>query len=184
MPDAFEDSHDHLDPELQAGIRKFVTWSQERLLFTFEPPLFHWTVDTIRKGRISGAGASDQAGVFPLSRFDSSGEQQLLWDQWAKHTENAAVAAGLAKGLVAELMGALGELQDNVFDRSRRPETGVVAYAVSAGAFEFAVADAGIGALASLRQNPEFAGLRDSGEALQAAVSDGASRYARSTGHG
>jgi hypothetical protein len=154
----------------------------ERL--TFEPPVFHQAVDALRKGHITGAGAGDRAGVFPLSRFDPSAGQQLLWDQWAKHAENAAIGAGLAKGLVSGLMGALGELQDNVYDHSGRPETGVIAYAVTPGTFEFVAADAGIGVLASLRQNPEFAGLRDSGEALRAAASDGASRYARSTGHG
>jgi hypothetical protein len=151
---------------------------------TFQPPVFHQVVDALRKGRISGAGARDRAGVFPLSRFEPSSGEHLLWEQWAKHAENAAVVAGLAKGLVAGLMGALGELQDNVYEHSGRPETGVVAYAVTTGVFEFVVADAGMGVLASLRQNPEFAGLRDSGEALPAAASDGASRYARSTGHG
>src|SRR5712672_1535303 len=38
------------------------------------------------------------------------------------------------------MMGALGELQDNVFEHSGRPESGVVAYAVGDGVFEFVVA--------------------------------------------
>jgi hypothetical protein len=150
----------------------------------FEPPVFQQIFDALRTGQISGAGARVRAGVFPLSRYDPAAEGQLLWDQWAKHAENAAVATGLAKSLVAGLMGALGELQDNVYEHSSRAETGLVVYAAASGSFEFVVTDAGVGVLASLRQNPEFAGLRDSGEALQAAASDGASRYARSTGHG
>jgi hypothetical protein len=81
-------------------------------------------------------------------------------------------------------MGALGELLDNVFEHSGRPESGVVVYAANNGAFEFVVADAGRGVLASLRENPEFSRLPDSGAALRVAVSDGASRHARSTGHG
>ena len=81
-------------------------------------------------------------------------------------------------------MGALGELQDNIFEHSGRPATGLVAYGAGNGAFEFVVADAGRGVLASLRENPEFARLADSGVALRVAASDGASRYARSTGHG
>jgi hypothetical protein len=121
-----------------------------------------------------------------LSRFDSSqgGADNPLWDQWAKHAENAAVAAGLPKALATGLMGALGELQDNVFEHSGRPESGLIAYGASNGAFEFVVSDAGRGVLASLRENPEFAHLADSGAALEQAASDGASRYARSTGHG
>ena len=82
------------------------------------------------------------------------------------------------------MIGALGELLDNVFEHSNRPESGVVAYGASEGAFEFVVADAGRGVLASLRENPEFGGLSDSGMALRVAASDGASRHARSSGHG
>jgi hypothetical protein len=151
-----------------------------------EPQLFHQVERALRDGAISGAGARDRAGVFPLSRVNLDGAMTecLAWEQWAKHAENAAVAAGLTKGLVAGLMGALGELQDNVFEHSGRPESGVVAYAASEGAFEFVVADAGRGVLESLCENPEFSLLQDSGAALQVAASDGASRYARSTGHG
>ncbi len=151
---------------------------------TFEPPFFRQIVVALEKGQITGAGAQDHAGVFPLRCHDPAADGTLLWDQWVKHAENAAIATGLSRTLVAGLLGALGELQDNVFDHSGRPETGLVAYAVGRNTFEFVVADAGIGVLASLRQNPEFAALRDSGEALRAAASDGASRYARSTGHG
>lgn len=151
-----------------------------------EPPLFHQIARAIAEGAIGGAGARARAGVFPLSRLgaDIDGPEGEIWDQWAKHAENAAVAAGLPRGLAAGLMGALGELQDNVFEHSGRPESGLVAYAASDGAFEFVVADTGRGVLASLRDNPDFAGVTDSGAALRVAASDGASRHARSTGHG
>jgi hypothetical protein len=151
-----------------------------------EPPVFHQIIRALRERAVTGAGARDRAGVFPLSRHDPEGDgpDRLIWDQWTKHAENSAVAAGLARGLAAGLMGALGELLDNVFEHSGRPESGVVAYAASEAAFEFVVADAGRGVLASLRENPEFSGLTDSGTALRVAASDGASRHARSTGHG
>ena len=151
-----------------------------------EPPIFHQIERALADDAISGAGARDRAGVFPLSRFDPSNghAEMLLWDQWGKHAENAAVAVGLPKGLVAGLMGALGELKDNVFEHSGRPNSGLVAYGASTGAFEFVVADAGRGVLTSLRENPEFTHLADSGAALGVAVSDGASRHAHSTGHG
>lgn len=150
-----------------------------------EPPIFHQVGRALADGTISGAGAHHRAGVFPLSRFNAAaGADNTLWDQWAKHAENAAVSAGIAKGLVAGLMGALGELQDNIIEHSGRPDSGLVAYGAGHGAFEFVVADAGRGVLASLHENPEFAHLTDSGAALHVAASDGASRHARSTGHG
>ncbi len=163
-----------------------VTLPEAYRAIVVEPPLFHQITRAIAEGAIGGAGARERAGVFPLSRLDADidGPGREVWDQWAKHAENAAVTAGLPRGLAAGLMGALGELQDNVFEHSGRPESGIVAYAASDGAFEFVVADAGRGVLASLRDNPEFAGLTDSGTALRVAVSDGASRHARSTGHG
>jgi hypothetical protein len=150
------------------------------------PPMFHQITRAIREGAISGSGARDRVGVFPLSRFDPDGDgcERLIWDQWAKHAENAAVVAGLGRGLATGLMGAVGELLDNVFEHSDRPETGLVAYAASDGAFEFVVADAGRGVLDSLRENTEFANLKDSGAALRVAVSDGASRHSRNSGHG
>ena len=153
---------------------------------TVESPVFHQITRALREGAISGAGARDRAGAFPLSRYDPDGDglERLIWDQWAKHVENAAIAAGLARALAAGLMGALGELLDNVFEHSGRPESGVAAFGASDGAFEFVIADAGRGVLASLRENPEFAGLSDSGAALRVAASDGASRHARSSGHG
>lgn len=153
---------------------------------TVEPPFFHQIERALATGTISGAGAGERAGVFPLRRLDPSNgnADSILWDQWAKHAENAAVAAGLPRGLAAGLMGALGELQDNVFEHSGRSETGLVAYGAKAGSFEFVVADAGRGVLASLRENPEFTHLADCGAALRLAVADGASRHNSESGHG
>ncbi|MCC8957831.1 hypothetical protein H8B02_31700, partial [Bradyrhizobium sp. Pear77] len=95
---------------------------------TVEAPVFQQITQALRDGLISGAGARDRAGAFPLSRLkrERDGPDEVAWEQWAMHAENAAVAAGLAKGLVTGLMGALGELQDNVFEHSGHPETGVI----------------------------------------------------------
>ena len=67
-----------------------------------EPPVFHQVERALKDGLISGAVAHDRAGVFPLSHVNPGGAEaeRLAWDQQAKHAENAAVAAGLAKGLV------------------------------------------------------------------------------------
>lgn len=165
-----------------------LAWGARMMTAAFGPvtvtaPFFAWLLEALDKGLIFGARAQDRAGVFPLSRFNPD-EDDALWHQWASHAANAAVAGGLPRGLIDGLMGAMGELQENVHQHSGRPETGLVAYAASEGAFEFVVADAGIGVLASLHQNPEFAQLNDSGEALKVALSDGASRHGRSAGRG
>lgn len=173
-----------IGPLIELAIARLATPDAYRGV-TIEPPIFHQVEHALCDGAVSGAGAHDRAGVFPLSRFDlSAGADNALWDQWIKHAENAGVTAGLPRSLVTGLMGAIGELQDNVFEHSGRPASGLLAYGAGNGAFELVVADAGRGVLASLRENPEFAHLSDSGAALRVAASDGASRYARSTGHG
>lgn len=151
---------------------------------SFEPKFVDMVDQALDQGIITGNGIRDIAGVFPLSRHDPTSQDQSPWDQWAKHAENAAATRNLPRRLVEGLLGALGELQDNVYAHSGSIETGLVAYAVSDGAFEFVVADAGLGVLASLKQNPEFANLENSGQALRAALSDGASRFGRESGHG
>jgi hypothetical protein len=173
-----------IGPLIELAIARLATPDAYRGV-TIEPPIFHQVEHALCGGAVSGAGAHDRAGVFPLSRFDlSAGADNALWDQWVKHAENAGVTAGLPRSLVTGLMGAIGELQDNVFEHSGRPASGLLAYGAGNDAFELVVADAGRGVLASLRENPEFAHLSDSGAALRVAASDGASRYARSTGHG
>ena len=150
----------------------------------FEPPFVRMVDDALAYGAISGAGQNDIGGVFPLVRHDPSAEDWALWEQWAKHAENAAVYAGLPRRLAEGILGALGELQDNVYLHCARPETGIAAYAAAKGSFEFVVADQGIGVLASLKQNPEFASIADAGTALRIAASDGASRFGAASGHG
>lgn len=156
----------------------------EYRLVTLDIPFAEFMDDAMSKALISGQRQEDKTGVFPLVRHDPLAPTSALWDQWALHAENAAVANGFKRSLVSGLIGAMIELQDNVYEHSEAVESGLVAYAASASAFEFVVADAGIGMLESLRKNPEFSGLKDSGHALRVAVSDGASRYDRSTGHG
>src|SRR5258706_7801816 len=80
-----------------------------------EPPVFHQVERALKDGLISGAVAHDRAGVFPLSHVNPGGAEaeRLAWDQWAKHAENAAVAAGLSEGCRGGRGGARGEVQSN-----------------------------------------------------------------------
>lgn len=151
---------------------------------SFDAPFAHLARDAIARGATSGAEFGARTGVYGLRYHDPAADDQSQWDLWASRAEQAAMNAGLARGHAAAMLGALGELQDNVYKHSGRPETSVVAYAATAGAFEFVVADAGIGVLASLQENPEFAHLADAGQALRAAASDGSSRLGRASGHG
>ena len=153
-------------------------------LVHFEPALVPQIDQALEDGAISGAADKDIAGIFPLSQHDPDGPDQSLWEQWAKHAENAAVANGIERGLAQGLVGAIIELQMNVYNHSGSAESGLIAYGVRPGSLEFVVADAGRGVLASLRENPEFSGLTDHGEALRVAMSDGASRFGRTTGRG
>ncbi len=116
-----------------------------------------------------GSGFNDRAGAFPLSAINPVTAAGTEWDQWTTHAENAAKAQGLNANLVSGLLGALVEIQDNVYEHSKAPETGVVAYATTSNSFEFVVADRGIGVLSSLRQNAAYSNLTDAGAALRLA---------------
>ena len=159
-------------------------WPEAYARLSLEIPFARLAEEAISSGRVSGGGYNDVAGVFPLGRGPAQRHAEDQWEQWVLHSQNVAVASGIERSLVDGMIGALIELQDNVYLHSEAPVTGMVAYAVAPGTFEFVVADAGVGVLASLTKNPEFAELKDSGEALRLAASDGASRFDRSTGHG
>ena len=70
------------------------------------------------------------------------------------------------------------------FAIAEKPDTGLVVYAATDGAFEIVVADAGIGVLASIKTSPEYVCLQDAGAALKVAVEDGNSRFGRASGNG
>jgi hypothetical protein len=164
----------------------YARWArpEEYAQVSVEIPFARLVEEAMDSARVSGSGYGDVAGVFPLGRGASESHAEDQWEQWALHAQNVAIARGLDRSLVDGLIGALIELQDNVYLHSEASASGMVAYAAAPGVFEFVVADAGIGVLASLTKNPEFAELKDSSEALRVAASDGASRFDRSTGHG
>lgn len=136
------------------------------------------------RGEVTGTGKGARAGAFPLGRLGSEGERSDEWQLWASRADQAAVSVGFPNLVAAEIVGALGELQDNVFRHSEAPGSGVVAFAATPRAFEVVVSDSGIGVLASLRAHSDYAGLEDSGTALKLAVADGESRFGRSSGCG
>ena len=140
--------------------------------------------DALQSGRPFGGSYSDRVGAFPLTVMNPVTAPGADWDQWTTHAENAAKAQGFNSHFVAGLLGALIEIQDNVYEHSGAPETGVVAYATTPNSFEFVVADRGMGVLSSLRHSPKYADVGDAGAALQLAITDGVSRFPSETGHG
>lgn len=144
----------------------------------------HRLRSALQTGQPFGSGLNDCAGAFPLGEINPITSDGAAWDQWTLHAENIAKTKGLNAHLVASLIGAMVELQDNVYEHSNAPRTGLVAYAVTASSFEFVVADRGIGVLRTLRQNPVYAGLPDAGAALKEMVKEGVSRFPVEAGRG
>lgn len=92
--------------------------------------------------------------------------------------------SGLSPAVSGQLVAAMQELENNIHEHAYAPETGILAYRAEPGAFEFVVADRGIGVLRSLRRCEAYAALPDEGKALQAALTDGVSRHGPNSNHG
>jgi hypothetical protein len=82
------------------------------------------------------------------------------------------------------LAAALRELENNIHEHSEAASTGLVAFRAARDRFEFVVADRGNGVLKSLRRCPDYAGLGDHGKALEAALTNGVSRFGGDGGRG
>ena len=102
-------------------------------------------------------------------------EDDLAWNDLSIRAKRAATGAGFSRDHAWQLMAAMEEIYSNVVEHSGRADTGYVAFAARKGTFEFVVGDRGIGVLASLRKNPAYADLADSGTALEFALSEGVS---------
>ncbi|WP_020086036.1 ATP-binding protein [Hyphomicrobium zavarzinii] len=116
----------------------------------------------------------DHAGTLKLSADPMVGTE---WTRLSLHTKRAAVVAGFADRIAAQLSAAIGELASNIYEHSQAPETGIVAYRGTHGLFEFVVADSGVGALATLRTNPNLKDLATDREALPMVLQEGCSRF-------
>ncbi len=101
------------------------------------------------------------------------------WVSFKSRMMFAAEAHGFSRGQAAALAGAMGEMASNAFEHSQHPDTAIVAFHTSPAIFEFVVADAGVGAAASLRTCSEFGHIHDPGEALVLCISEGISRHGR-----
>jgi len=101
----------------------------------------------------------------------------LAWPDFAIRAKRAAKAAGFSDDYAAKITAAIGEFYSNIIEHSQVSESGYIVFCSGNRTFEFVVADSGIGVLSSLRDNPKFANLGDSGTALEVALSDGGTRH-------
>ena len=118
---------------------------------------------------------SRSAGLLRTSPSDL--QDPTIWTAFGLAAQQAATAAGFHRRTAAQLTAALGEFRSNIYEHANASHTGIVAFRGQPGQFEFVVADQGIGVLQSLRSAAAYAKLRDHGDALRLALSEGVSRY-------
>ncbi|MGO8455448.1 hypothetical protein ACC779_37095 [Rhizobium ruizarguesonis] len=172
-----------IGPTVELALAAFQFQEQYRLV-TINSEFSDRLSAALQTGHSFGGGFHDVVGAFPLGAENPIATSDAEWDQWTIHAENMAKASGLNAQLIASLMGAMVELQDNIYEHSGAPETGLVAYAVTRNSFEFVVADRGVGVLKTLRQNSRYSAIPDAGAALQEVIKDGVSRFPSETGRG
>lgn len=107
-----------------------------------------------------------------------------VWTAFGLAAQKAAAAVGFPRKIAGQLVGALIEMQSNIYEHSEAPESGVLAFRALRGVFELVVADHGIGVLESLKSGPAHANLADHGTALQLALTEGCSRHGDGIGRG
>lgn len=120
---------------------------------------------------------------FVKVRRHHTDSQHLEWTMFRYELHRAAVAAGFDTMWAAQIVGALGELEDNIHWHSQAAESGVLAYWVT-DHLDCVLLDGGVGVLASLRRNEEYRQLSDHGTALRLATTNGISRHGSGSGRG
>jgi hypothetical protein len=106
------------------------------------------------------------------------------WVEFGVAAQYSATQVGFSREVAVQLVGAMGEMQSNIYEHSQASDTGIVAFRGTPGTFEFVVCDRGVGALQSLQRCPAYANLTSHGQALKLALTDGISRYGPESGRG
>jgi len=137
-----------------------------------------------RNNRMAQTSLTPRHVEFSLMPSDGDTFKNPRWVAYQKRFEGACHLAGFAKPLARAITSAFGEMADNVVTHSERLATGLTGYRWSQREFEYVVADAGIGVLASLCSCPDYSHVRDHARALFTALQPNESRFGRGTGHG
>jgi hypothetical protein len=121
---------------------------------------------------------------FMRTTFDPLIEaDDLQRNRFLMAARTAAETAGLGKPIAQCLAAALREMESNIHEHSGLAASGILAFQARPSLFEFVAADSGVGVLATLREDEEFADLTDHGLAMHAALQENVSRYGRASGH-
>jgi hypothetical protein len=106
------------------------------------------------------------------------------WLAFLNRFRSGAAKARFSSNVANGFTGAVEELASNIIEHSGNVATGIIGYRWEDGVFEYVVADAGIGVLATLHDNPQYSQITDHGEAMRFALTDGVSRYATNPDRG
>lgn len=141
-------------------------------------------IERLISGEIDAQSLSLQPTDADAVRIPVGLGAHAAWTAFVKRAEVSARSLGFDSLVAAGFAGAIGELADNVVRHSESIEPGIAAFSSHSGRFEYVVADAGVGMLASLRRAPEFRSLQDDLEALPLAITPGVSSRGRNSGYG
>lgn len=147
------------------------------------PPFEHLHLQ-LKSDRESWRSDTGPMMGFLRVRRNHTDTNYLVWVQFRYELQRALTNSGFGEQWAKQIVGAIGELEDNIHTHSDATQTGLLAYRVNEAVLECIVLDLGIGVLASLRQCDDFGFLKDHGTALQIALTDGNSRYGRGSGRG
>lgn len=128
--------------------------------------------------------SSDLPGMGFIRVSEAIDRDEIEWTRFGLYAQQCAHQSGVPKQTAAQLVAALGELRSNVLEHSGCADGGIIAFLAHTDGVEFVAADQGIGLLASLKQNQEYANLTDHGIALRTALTEGTSRHGTGIGRG
>jgi hypothetical protein len=123
-------------------------------------------------------------GIMRTSALPHSEHYSLSRTSFLMAARKAAEGVGFSVATAQLLTAAVREMESNIHEHSAAAGTGVVAFQAVHSAFEFLVADAGVGVLSTLREAEEYKGLTDHGRALHTALQNGSSRFGKAANRG
>ena len=151
-----------------------VSWLVPGAMLSFDTAL--------RSGRKQWVCPDGASGFFRMAAEWS--EDDTPWMGFQLAAQKGAAAMGFHRRIAAQFAAALGEMFSNTHEHSGAPSSGIAAFMRSENAFEFAVADSGVGVRESLRSCIDYRDLADDGKALRLALTDGVSRFGAQSGRG
>lgn len=162
-----------IGPALELGLAvaeglRLPPWSAGPTLVAF--------TDALRRGRRLWTSRTGRGVGFYRTLEEPETRDETHYTVFRARAQQAAEASGFPKRTAQALVGAMGEIEGNIYEHSGLHQSGILAFQGGPNIFTFVVADAGMGALASLRQSPQFRTLDDHGDALRLALTDGVSR--------